>query len=151
MSLKNDFSSFTAPYQNVFCRYQSSVTFSGFLNALDGVASGEERIVFLTTNHIERLDPALIRPGRVDLQEILDDASPIQAERLFTQFYASDSEALPEDIRSLAAEVKQMVIDESQHGRKVSMAALQGQFIRSGPEAAVTAMRDLFVHRVKMQ
>ncbi|KAF8921114.1 BCS1 N terminal-domain-containing protein [Mucidula mucida] len=44
--------------------YQSSVTFSGVLNALDGVTSGEERILFMTTNHIERLDPALIRPGR---------------------------------------------------------------------------------------
>ncbi len=42
--------------------YQASVTFSGLLNALDGVASGESRIIFMTTNHIERLDPALIRP-----------------------------------------------------------------------------------------
>ena len=30
---------------------------------LDGVAAGEERMLFMTTNHIERLDPALIRPG----------------------------------------------------------------------------------------
>ncbi|TQS31380.1 hypothetical protein Golomagni_08340, partial [Golovinomyces magnicellulatus] len=44
----------------------ASVTFSGLLNALDGIAAGEERIAFLTTNHIDRLDPALIRPGRVD-------------------------------------------------------------------------------------
>ena len=52
------------------------MTFSGFLNALDGVASGEERIIFMTTNHVENLDPALIRPGRVDLMEHIDDASP---------------------------------------------------------------------------
>jgi chaperone BCS1 len=43
--------------------YQSHVTFSGLLNVLDGVASTEERILFMTTNHIERLDPALIRTG----------------------------------------------------------------------------------------
>ncbi|KAI0220763.1 Complex III assembly protein translocase and chaperone, partial [Massospora cicadina] len=49
--------------------YQSMVTFSGLLNALDGVAAAEERINFMTTNHIERLDPALIRPGRVDFKE----------------------------------------------------------------------------------
>ncbi|OBZ75907.1 Mitochondrial chaperone BCS1 [Grifola frondosa] len=67
--------------------YQSSVTFSGFLNALDGVASGEERLIFMTTNHPERLDPALIRPGRVDLSVLIDDASPEQARRLFIRFY----------------------------------------------------------------
>jgi SpoVK/Ycf46/Vps4 family AAA+-type ATPase len=45
--------------------YQSHVTFSGLLNVLDGVASAEERILFMTTNHIERLDPALIRTGHL--------------------------------------------------------------------------------------
>ncbi|KAI0306336.1 BCS1 N terminal-domain-containing protein [Multifurca ochricompacta] len=69
--------------------YQSSVTFSGFLNALDGVASGEERIIFLTTNHIDRLDPALIRPGRVDLAALVDDADPQQARTLFMNFYGT--------------------------------------------------------------
>jgi chaperone BCS1 len=37
------------------------VTFSGLLNALDGVAATEGRVMFMTTNHIERLDAALIR------------------------------------------------------------------------------------------
>ena len=68
-------------------RYQSAVTFSGFLNALDGVASGEERVLFLTTNHIDKLDPALIRPGRVDAVEFLGDATPRQARRYFQQFF----------------------------------------------------------------
>lgn len=48
-----------------FCR----VTFSGLLNAIDGVASADERILFMTTNHVDRLDPALIRPGRVDVKQ----------------------------------------------------------------------------------
>lgn len=42
------------------------VSFSGLLNALDGVRSQEGRILFMTTNHRERLDPALLRPGRAD-------------------------------------------------------------------------------------
>ena len=45
-----------------------SVSFSGLLNALDGVAAQEGRIFFMTTNHIEQLDPALIRPGRCDIK-----------------------------------------------------------------------------------
>lgn len=67
--------------------YQASVTFSGLLNALDGVASGESRIIFMTTNHIEKLDPALIRPGRVDMIAELGDAEPEQVEELMVRFY----------------------------------------------------------------
>ena len=38
----------------------------GLLNALDGVVDTPGRIVVLTTNVVDILDPALIRPGRVD-------------------------------------------------------------------------------------
>jgi chaperone BCS1 len=51
------------------------VTFSGLLNALDGVRSQEGRILFMTTNHREKLDPALLRPGRCDLQIQLNNSS----------------------------------------------------------------------------
>ena len=44
-----------------------SVTFSGLLNALDGVRSQEGRILMMTTNHREKRDPALLRPGRADV------------------------------------------------------------------------------------
>ena len=44
------------------------MSLSGLLNALDGVASQEGRILIMTTNHIEKLDSALIRPGRIDLR-----------------------------------------------------------------------------------
>ncbi|XP_037495991.1 AAA-ATPase At2g18193-like [Jatropha curcas] len=42
---------------------------SGLLNCIDGLWSscGEERIVVFTTNHKEFLDPALLRPGRMDM------------------------------------------------------------------------------------
>lgn len=70
--------------------YQPNVTFSGLLNALDGVASGESRIIFMTTNHLERLDPALIRPGRVDLICELGDAEPAQVRELLVRFYRTD-------------------------------------------------------------
>ena len=46
----------------------SQVTLTGLLNSLDGVVASEARLTFLTTNYPERLDPALVRPGRVDLR-----------------------------------------------------------------------------------
>ncbi|KAK5996645.1 Mitochondrial chaperone BCS1 [Cladobotryum mycophilum] len=65
----------------------ANVTFSGLLNALDGVAAGEERIAFLTTNHIDRLDPALIRPGRIDMMIRIGEASRYQAAQMWDRFY----------------------------------------------------------------
>ena len=68
---------------------RSNLTFSGLLNTLDGVASSEERILFMTTNYLERLDPALMRPGRVDMVHKLDSATQYQAKRLFEGFYTA--------------------------------------------------------------
>lgn len=131
-------------------RYQSSITFSGFLNALDGAASGEERIIFLTTNHVERLDPALIRPGRVDLAQLIDDASPAQAKELFTRFYGGSEDSSGVDanegkgVDMLGSEVEDIVAGEMGAGRRVSMAALQGLFIRSDAWGAVKEVRSVF-------
>jgi mitochondrial chaperone BCS1 len=63
------------------------LTFSGLLNALDGVASADGTIIIMTTNHIEKLDPALIRPGRVDVRQYFGNATKDQARRLFLRFY----------------------------------------------------------------
>ncbi|OJA07895.1 hypothetical protein AZE42_02763 [Rhizopogon vesiculosus] len=126
--------------------YQSSVTFSGFLNALDGVASGEERIIFMTTNHIEKLDPALIRPGRVDLSVLVGDASPTQARTLFTRFYGgSESVTAQEVVERMGKRVEELTTDEMRKGRRISMAALQGLFIRNDAQDAVKALPELFV------
>lgn len=46
---------------------QKGVSLSALLNIIDGVASSEGRLLVMTTNHIERLDKALRRPGRVDM------------------------------------------------------------------------------------
>jgi chaperone BCS1 len=66
---------------------RSKITFSGLLNAIDGVAAGEGRLLFATTNHIERLDPALIRPGRVDRKMYVGHATREQAHQLFLRFF----------------------------------------------------------------
>ena len=53
---------------------------AGLLNVLDGVVDAPNRIVIMTTNHPERLDPALIRPGRINKQILmgyLDGASAL--------------------------------------------------------------------------
>jgi hypothetical protein len=52
------------------------LTASGLLNALDGVITPHGLVTVMTTNRIETLEPALVRPGRADLIEemgYLDD------------------------------------------------------------------------------
>jgi chaperone BCS1 len=105
---------------------EGGLTFSGLLNAIDGVASAEGRIVIMTTNHIERLDAALIRPGRADVKLLLDNASIEQARRLFEQFFP--------DYRQLAPDFAERIED-----RKYSMATLQNYLMmhRQDPEEAI--------------
>ena len=67
----------------------SKLSFNGVLNALDGVTAQQGRMVFMTTNHLERLDPALIRPGRADVHVFVGNASRDQVRRMLERFYPS--------------------------------------------------------------
>ncbi len=91
-------------------------SFSGLLNALDGVYAGDGRILFMTTNHPEKLDEALIRPGRADVRIDFGDATAAQAESLFKRFFPSCN-----------GEAKQFV---DQLNGRISMAAIQGHLIK---------------------
>ncbi|KAI8970409.1 BCS1 N terminal-domain-containing protein [Mycotypha africana] len=132
MLLEDIDAAFTKRKQTDNQGYQSMITFSGLLNALDGVASAEERIIFLTTNHAETLDPALIRPGRVDLKEYLGNATEYQIKNMFMRFY--DDEKLAD----------QFV--ERLKGKPVSTASLQGHFVyyKDRPLEAVQNTDTLF-------
>jgi chaperone BCS1 len=67
------------------------ITLSGLLNALDGVSAQEGRLLFATTNRYQSLDPALIRPGRMDIHVEFRLASQYQAGELYKRFYFPDA------------------------------------------------------------
>ncbi|RKU48697.1 hypothetical protein DL546_009559 [Coniochaeta pulveracea] len=64
------------------------LSLSALLNILDGVASQEGRVLIMTTNHIEKLDKALIRPGRVDMIVKFDRADRGMTAAIFKAIYA---------------------------------------------------------------
>ncbi|KAK3349324.1 BCS1 N terminal-domain-containing protein [Lasiosphaeria hispida] len=64
------------------------LSLSGLLNILDGVASQEGRVLIMTTNHIEKLDKALIRPGRVDMIVKFDRADTEMTAAIFRAIFA---------------------------------------------------------------
>jgi mitochondrial chaperone BCS1 len=104
------------------------VSFSGLLNALDGVAAQEGRMVVLTTNHRAQLDPALIRPGRVDVELELKLASKAQARALFERFF-------PE------AHAQAQAFEQLYEERSLSPASLQQRLIAAqGDPAKVSAI-----------
>ena len=72
---------------------RSGVTLSGLLNALDGVGAQEGRLLFATTNRYGALDPALRRPGRMDVHVEFKLASKYQAGELFRRFYKPEKAA----------------------------------------------------------
>ncbi|KAH7985967.1 hypothetical protein HPB49_026185 [Dermacentor silvarum] len=59
------------------------------------------------------LDPALIRPGRVDVREFVGPASDHQLAALFRRFYPQEGEAMPAPSSSRAARVRR---DAPEHG-----------------------------------
>jgi mitochondrial chaperone BCS1 len=71
-----------------------SLTLSGVLNAFDGVAASEGRILVMTSNHWKNLDPALLRPGRIDMKIEFMHPKNDEIERLFQTMYSIDD--LPE-------------------------------------------------------
>ncbi|XP_049801664.1 mitochondrial chaperone BCS1 [Schistocerca nitens] len=113
------------------------VTFSGLLNCLDGVASTEARILFMTTNYLERLDPALIRPGRVDLKEYIGYCSYQQVEQMFRRFYSDQA------VGERAAQFADAVMKTK---KPVSPAQIQGYFMfyKQSPEDAMKNVEQIW-------
>jgi mitochondrial chaperone BCS1 len=72
---------------------QNGVTLSGLLNVLDGFTAPTGVLFVMTTNHVEKLDLALLRPGRVDYKLYLGKASDRQKIELYRRFFPEASEA----------------------------------------------------------
>lgn len=102
----------------------TGVTKSGLLNALDGVATPEGRIFIMTTNFPEKLDDAILRPGRCDIHEVLGYLEEGDQRQMASVFYGVEYEG--------------EVIDAP-----VSPATLQGAFMLhpSDPDAAFNHIR----------
>jgi len=109
----------------------SGFTLSGLLNALDGIASQEGRLLFMTTNKKEKLDSAFIRPGRVDQHYQFGFALKYQLEELFRNFFPDCSSNQPEEFSCVITE------------NRFSMAEVQKYLItyRGRPAEAISNVR----------
>merc|ERR550514_2384999 len=95
---------------------RDKLNLSGLLNVLDGVVDTPERIVIMTTNHPEILDPALIRPGRIDQKLLLGYMkwpNVVDMINHYFQLYESGGEGLSE---SLVARVRDAILGDDATG-----------------------------------
>ena len=111
-TIKNDKSSTLGDSDEPY----DEINLGHILNILDGVIDCPERIIIFTTNHPELLDPALIRPGRIDFFIKLDYVSCDIAKQMLIHFYKeikpdelSTFVELFNDIKMTPAELEQII------------------------------------------
>lgn len=112
------------------------------LNMLDGIGGGDGggRIVVITTNHAGRLDPALVRPGRIDVAYKIDEPKDDQLVVAYCAYFAENAEErprvdlearafdvtrVPQDIRQEAEQFAALVA-KHREGVRVSCALVEG-------------------------
>lgn len=69
---------------------QCNITFSTFINLMSGVLVKEDILIFFTTNHYDKLDPALIGNKRVDLQIEIPHPTHLEAEQYLASLYEEE-------------------------------------------------------------
>lgn len=84
----------------------TGISLSGFLNAVDGIFSSDGRILIATTNTMEDLDEAVLRPGRFDTVEHFGHADEKMVANLYKKFYKSnlDVRKVPEKLSAAKVE-----------------------------------------------
>ncbi|PUZ72258.1 hypothetical protein GQ55_2G379500 [Panicum hallii var. hallii] len=105
---KNDSDSDHIPYRSGQGNSEPRITLSGLLNFIDGLwsTSGEERIIVFTTNYKDRLDPALLRPGRMDMHIYMGYCGSEAFRTLARNYFLIDDHKLFPEIQQLLLDVE---------------------------------------------
>jgi chaperone BCS1 len=101
---------------------KNGVTLSGLLNVLDGFYAPTNVLFMMTTNRIETLDEALLRPGRIDYKLYLGKATVRQKIDLYRRFFPQASEFEAEAFVEM-------------HGSVETMAEFQGLLLGAEPQS----------------
>lgn len=91
----------------LFNSQQDNIKLDDLLNLWDGIRENTGRIMIITTNHYDKLDPALIRPGRIDIALNLGNTSRETISEMYMHYYRSvidpnDYELIPDRFYSPA-------------------------------------------------
>jgi chaperone BCS1 len=125
----------------MFVLITEQVTLSGLLNFIDGLLSccGDERIIIFTTNHKDRLDPALLRPGRMDMHIHMSYCTVSTFKQLAFNYHKISHHQLFEEIEGLIMEVQ------------VTPAEVAGELMKSTDAEVSLHGLTKFLHSKKIQ
>jgi chaperone BCS1 len=114
---------------------KNSITFSGLLNALDGITSDENLICVITTNYKQNLDSALLRPGRIDYIMKFDYSTKEQIQDMYKDYTSTDD----------MAKIKIFYKKCTELNIKISTALLQQYLMKyiDLPDDAITDLDEL--------
>jgi len=81
------------------CAEEEPITLDDILNLWDGIEETSGRIIIISSNHYQELDPALTRPGRIDVTIEMKNASRDIIAEIYQHFY--DSEINPASLKKI--------------------------------------------------
>ncbi|XP_027118383.2 protein HYPER-SENSITIVITY-RELATED 4-like [Coffea arabica] len=119
---------------------ENRVTLSGLLNFIDGLWSscGDERIIVFTTNHKDKLDPALLRPGRMDVHIYMSYCTPCGFKLLASNYLGITDHPLF------------LVVEQLMKVTKVTPAEVGEQLLKNGePETALEGLIEFLEEKKK--
>lgn len=114
---------------------KKTITLSGLLNAIDGPVAKEGRILIMTSNTPDSLDPALVRPGRIDRKVLFGYAKNEVIAKLFIHIFSDDNGGEKDPDLTLLSEKFASSVPEN----KLTPAEIQGFLLvnRDDPQEAV--------------
>jgi chaperone BCS1 len=126
------------------------LTFTGLLNGLDGIGNAVGQLFVLSTNHLERLDPALIRSGRVDRKFEFSYCTDEALQLMFQRFYPETKlgEEFVAAVRSktkavTAADLQQAFIANMENSDKELLEYMDAKFDLGSREADILAAEEV--------
>ncbi|KAF5697120.1 BCS1-like protein [Fusarium globosum] len=130
------------------------LSLSGLLNIIDGAAAQEGRVLVMTSNHTENIDPALIRPGRIDFTINFQLATSEAAEALFTQMFDApdvDHNSEKKAVKSLRDQAREF--RDKIPNLALSPAAIQGFLLthQEDPDGALAAVDEWVQEALKQK
>ena len=81
-------------------REMAQVSISDILNSIDGIVTAHGRVAIMTTNHIDALDEAFLRPGRIDIKVSMGYVTPEVFCQFISRFFSQDIDSSTIEIKS---------------------------------------------------
>uniref|UniRef100_A0AB38Z7G6 AAA ATPase family n=1 Tax=Paeonia suffruticosa TaxID=45171 RepID=A0AB38Z7G6_PAESU len=121
---------------------ERKLTLSGMLNFIDGLWSscGDERIIIFTTNHKEKLDPALLRPGRMDMHIHMSYCTPQGFKILVSNYLSSQSNNHP-----LSEEIEGLIEIADVTPAEIAEELMKGD----DPDCVLGGLLDFLKHKIE--